>query len=167
MNRTEAGMIVGRLHAHYPSIAANDLSAQDWVNAVVALDREHANRVADALIAGWTKDRAPRLSDWQETARQQAQHRRTIGGATRYELEEAAPAQPERLAALIAEAKRAVSEAKAKARTDVLVPRSVSKYDKEPVFWGMPGTTMTPGERAEQLAESGGRRVRRRSGAAG
>jgi len=110
MNRTEAGMLVGRLHAHYPSIAANDLSAEDWVNAVVGLRWEHGCAIADALITGWGKDRAPRLSDWQETARQQAQLRRTITGSEgRHEIEESAPVERERLVALIAEAKRAIS----------------------------------------------------------
>jgi hypothetical protein len=106
-------MIVGRLNAHYPSIAGNDLAAQDWVNAVVALEWADASAIADSLIAGWVKDRAPRLSDWQEAARQQAQHRRLVSAGERRELE-AAPVDPDRLVVLIAEAKRAVTLAKHK-----------------------------------------------------
>lgn len=102
-------MIVGRLNAHYPSIAANDLAAEDWVNAVVALDWDAAKTIADSLIGGWTKDRAPRLSDWQEAARQQARYRPIASP----ELE-TAPVRPDRLDALIAEAKRALTVAKHK-----------------------------------------------------
>jgi hypothetical protein len=113
MNRTQAGMIVGRLNAHYPSVAANDLAAEDWVNAVVALEWDDAQTIAASLITGWAKDRAPRLSDWQEAARHQAQHRRLAAGSQPREIE-AEPIQPDRIAVLIAEAKQAVTRAKHK-----------------------------------------------------
>lgn len=118
MNRQQAGILVGRLNAHYPSIAANDLAAQDWVNAVVGLDYEQGCRIVDALISGWSKDRAPRLSDWQETARQQAQHHRIISAADRYAIEEA-PADPARVEEMLAELRKRLEDGAGRRRSAV------------------------------------------------
>jgi hypothetical protein len=103
-------MIVGRLAAQWPSIADSDLGAQDWVNAVAALPWERAARIADELLHGWTRDRPPRLADWQEAARQAAARERL---AERREALGEPAANPDVVAALIAQARARLSAARA------------------------------------------------------
>lgn len=110
MNRTQAGLIVGRLAAQWPSIADTDLGADDWINTVCGLSYEQGQAVAGALLNGWTRDRPPRLADWQESARQLA---------VRRQLEESqvpaldAPAGPKaKVDALLAEMRDVLSTVK-------------------------------------------------------
>lgn len=115
MNRTHAGLIVGRMNAHFPSIAANDLAAQDWVDVVALLDYDQGQEVANLLIAGWSKDRTPRIADWQETARQVSRRHRELGKDNRF-LE--AGVDPDRVHALIAEARAKLTVGKDASRDD-------------------------------------------------
>lgn len=66
---------MGRLSAQWPSIADTDLGADDWIDTVVGLSFDQGQQVAESLLHGWTRDRPPRLADWQEAARQVAQRR--------------------------------------------------------------------------------------------
>lgn len=159
--REQAGLLVGRLAAQWPSIGDTDLGADDWVNAICGLGWERGRVLVDEFVNGWTKDRPPRVADWQEAAREHARRDRLTAGPARGELE-AAPASRERVAALIERARRSIGEAKRPVVADRAVPLVVSRYDRVPIHWGKPGTTMTPEERAAQLAEVGERRVRQR-----
>jgi hypothetical protein len=97
VNRHEAGIVVGRLNAHFPTVAATDISARDWIDTVSRLTRAQADEICTLLIQSWNRDRAPRLADWQEVARQvaarQVEHR--------WALEDVSVA-PERCGELIA-----------------------------------------------------------------
>jgi hypothetical protein len=116
VNRQQAGYLVGRLSAQWPSIADTDLGADDWVNALVALDYERGVAIVDQFLHGWTRDRPPRLADWQEAARDHARRVAITEGTPRRRLDPGppTPGERERVAALIDEARRAIAAAQSR-----------------------------------------------------
>lgn len=163
MSAAQAGVLVGRLQAHYPGLAENDLAALDWVEKVRQLPYERAVEVVELLIVGWTRDRAPRLADWQEVARQVAARVASEQETERRLAVEAGPhtSYREQVAGIIARARGVLADATPRTASPRVRAR-VSKYDRDPIRWGMPGTVMDPEDRAAQLAECGDRKVRRR-----
>lgn len=75
MDRLEAGRILERLASHWPAMASTDSVADDWFRAIRSTPLATATSAADTLVTGWTRDRAPRIADWQETCRSVAQRR--------------------------------------------------------------------------------------------
>jgi hypothetical protein len=78
VNATGAGRILDRLSGHWPSLIGSDGAADDWLRAIRL--STHAEEAADLLVAGWNRDRNPKIADWQETCRQIARRRELEAG---------------------------------------------------------------------------------------
>lgn len=145
---TEAGRIVTRLAEHWPTIAAGDYSAQDWIHTVrTTPDPDH---IAALLIQNWDRDRPPRIADWRATARQHHEHtHREHTTRERQALESAdRPVPADRIIELIAAARAQIHP------TPPRTPnfRGAVSYTMIPTRWGDPGTTMTVEEHDKDAA---------------
>ena len=69
MNTEAAARLLLRLQAHWPSLAASDDAAADWLAVLGRLDVDHATRTADRLIFDWSESWTPKIGNWQEYAR--------------------------------------------------------------------------------------------------
>lgn len=159
IENSEAARILERLVGQWPGMAATDAATDDWMRAIRKAG--HPYETADLLVSGWTKDRGPRVADWFETARQVA-HRKAVEAETEARREIEAVAGDllghDRVRALIADARRRLTDAQRKRPADRPMP--VSKYDHQPVSWGE--RRMTPEEREAELRAIGDRKIRER-----
>ncbi len=69
MNTREAGFVVARLRGQWPAVAADDISAREWLAVVCESASDVAQETCQLLIRNWTRDRPPRVADWNEIAR--------------------------------------------------------------------------------------------------
>ena len=69
MNTLTAGKILARLSAHYPQVGSSDDIADDWLRAIQATTEPVATEAIDQMITTWSRDRSPRIADWQDTCR--------------------------------------------------------------------------------------------------
>ena len=75
MHRDQAFAVFSRLASHFPTLAgeANDPYAEarttDWVDFLCRYDTDVVEETFALLVKNWTKDRYPRIGDFQEIAR--------------------------------------------------------------------------------------------------
>jgi hypothetical protein len=69
VDAVEAGVVIARLRAQWPVVAADDVGARDWLRAVMLNSVETAEMACEQLLATWVKDRGPRPADWYELCR--------------------------------------------------------------------------------------------------
>ena len=108
MNAEHATRLLLRLQSHWPTLAADELAAADWLSVLSRLEADAGAVAANRLIATWTKDRTPKIGDWQEFARAAA-----AGGATQLAV---MPPKPKRevVTAALTACREALSEGSAK-----------------------------------------------------
>lgn len=106
----EGGRILARLQAHFPSLAANDQAAKDWLAEILLTPDPHP--IADWMLREWDRDRNPRVSDWVR-ARRSSVHQAALAAKNddRLALEAGDPVPPERLRELVSEASRKIAAA--------------------------------------------------------